>query len=416
MVTMRPQTQQSNQTWSTFHHYSRHLILILFCLWGLSHFNSIPSNERHHGGSSTSTKISDVPHHRHHQQPRKPQQAHIDAHAPGDLSTTNAYIMNDVDELETGVSSSASSHPRPDDSRNNQKETIVLSGDEAKIQVASDLHIEFYGTLEKVPDDIIVPKAPVLALLGDIALSHTDLLKGFLHLQADRFQYVLFLAGNHEFYNSHHGDYHQKFTVKEQLEWMKSVCDERPNLYFVERQVVELGGVRILGTTLWSNIPTETVSLAERSMNDYQLSFTSRNAFYNELQRMTATYTNSWHASSVSWLEEQLEQADQDNKPVIVLTHHTPAMKGTSHPQYDDSPLNVCFSTDLTRLLSSGTVHAWACGHTHYNFDYFEGSVQPKDVMGARLVSNQRGYPSQAKNDYDPEGVIIHVRGSTTRH
>jgi hypothetical protein len=45
-----------------------------------------------------------------------------------------------------------------------------------RIQIASDLHIEFYGTLDNVPSDIIIPRAPVLALLGDVGLAFTPLL------------------------------------------------------------------------------------------------------------------------------------------------------------------------------------------------------------------------------------------------
>jgi hypothetical protein len=41
-----------------------------------------------------------------------------------------------------------------------------------EIQIASDLHIEFYNAKFPIPDDLIVPAAPVLALLGDIGKYH----------------------------------------------------------------------------------------------------------------------------------------------------------------------------------------------------------------------------------------------------
>jgi len=84
-----------------------------------------------------------------------------------------------------------------------------------QIQIASDLHIEYYKETT-IPDDIIVPKAPNLALLGDIGLAHTDQLQNFLYQQADHFQNILFVAGNYEFYNF--GTMHK---AEEQLAWIK---------------------------------------------------------------------------------------------------------------------------------------------------------------------------------------------------
>ena len=81
---------------------------------------------------------------------------------------------------------------------------LQISAANLKIQVCSDLHTEFYGCFENIPDDIIVPKAPVLALLGDIGLAKTESLEKFLLLQATRFEHVLFVAGNHEYYNTRH--------------------------------------------------------------------------------------------------------------------------------------------------------------------------------------------------------------------
>ena len=273
-------------------------------------------------------------------------------------------------------------------------ETVATPARNLRIQVASDLHVEFYGTPDRIPKDIIVPRAPVLALVGDIGLAFTENLRSFLHFQADRFDMVLFLAGNHEFYN--HG--RSTYTVSQQIEWMKSVCNERDNIYFLEKDALDIEGVRVLGTTLWSHIPTASISLAETSMNDYQLCYNSGKG--DDLEKMTAIFTNQWHQESVQWLEEEIRQAKSRNQPVLVLTHHTPALKGTSHPRYNNNKLNSCFSTDLTHLMQSPVV-AWVCGHTHYNFDTRHGTT--------RLVSNQRGYPGHEEPAYDEDGVVLDI-------
>lgn len=253
------------------------------------------------------------------------------------------------------------------ESNDNNNDTIHLQVD-IRIQIASDLHIEFFESSERIPNDIIQPRAPILALLGDIGIACTELLRDFLHQQADRFEHVLFLPGNHEFYNLfdvyNEGTMKKKeYSVQEQLAWMKQVCNERHNLHFMERQVVDIDGVLILGTMLWSHIPQHMTVVAEQCMNDYRLSLvTSEDK--SRLLPMTTTFTNKWHERSVQWLEEQIRQAQAFGRPVVVLTHHTPSLEGPSHPKHRGDDLSCCFSTDLTPLLQD-PVQVWACGHTH---------------------------------------------------
>ena len=264
-----------------------------------------------------------------------------------------------------------------------------------RIQIVSDLHIEFYNRLKWVPKDIIRPCAPVLALLGDIGLACTDLLRGFLHQQADRFETVLFLAGNHEFYNERGS--HK--TIDEQIQWMREICAERDNLIFLEKDSIELCGVRILATTLWSYIPSSLQKLANNSMNDYALSYVRENG---QLRKLTAKDTCEWHQESVRFLKQELKRSRDIGEPVLVLTHHTPWLRGTSAPQYEGGDLNCCFSTDLSRFLKH-PVQVWACGHTHWNFDMVVGDDN------VRLVSNQRGYDKREWATYDSEGVVLEI-------
>lgn len=285
--------------------------------------------------------------------------------------------------------------------------TSWLVGNGVKIQIASDLHLEVYQDDKMmIPHDIIVPQAPILALLGDIGLAYTPALKDFLHLQADRFQHVLYIGGNHEYYNKRRGGI-RKHTVQQQYQWLQRVCQERDNLHFVERQVVDIDGVVIiLATTLWSEIPQASIAVAELSMNDYHISYVTKSPQDGEFKQMTTAYTNRWYATSLAWLEQQLQTYQQ--KQVVVLTHHTPALQGTSNPRFDHSPLNVWFSSDLTRLLGP-PVHTWVCGHTHFNFDTIHHHSHLERTSGTRLVSNQRGYPGQEKKDYKKEGILVHI-------
>ena len=281
---------------------------------------------------------------------------------------------------------------------NNKADESESEGETLLIQVVSDLHIEFYEHILKVPDKI-QPQAPILALLGDIGLACTDLLQDFLFLQADRFEKVLFLPGNHEYYNSRDTTY----SMEEQMDWMKEVCSRRENLYFMDRDSLLLNGVLVLGTTLWSDIPDEMLRKAEQSMNDYEVSYNHKSKLGEAPRRLRADETRREHETSVAWIRSKLADAKKDGRKVVVLTHHTPLMSGTSHPMYEGGDLTCCFSTSLKSLIifSAPTLVAWACGHTHYNFDFMVGNV--------RVCSNQRGYKGQPNRDFDKSGLIIEV-------
>lgn len=262
-----------------------------------------------------------------------------------------------------------------------------------QIQIASDLHTEFYGLHStSAPLHLIVPRAPVMALLGDIGNAFTDSLRAYLHIQAGIFEKVLFIVGNHEFYNN--GRTGTK-SVTEQWAWLKRVCAERDNIYLLEKDSVDVCGIRILGTALWSDIPDDMLQDAEMAMNDYALCYNHKEG--EDPRQLTSAETREWYQENVQWIRDELDKARQEGVPTVVLTHHTPHLNGTSHPRFAGDALSCCFSSDLTDLLTF-PVKLWACGHTHYNFDM--------DFGGTRLLSNQRGYKGEANSDYRRDEVL----------
>lgn len=142
-----------------------------------------------------------------------------------------------------------------------------------------DLHIEF-GHLTS---PLLTPSSPYLALIGDIGLAKrkTDQYRQFLLEQADRFEQVFVVPGNHEFYHS---------TVTEALAIMEEVCNLRPNLHCMLQKRVDLceGNVVVLGTPLWcdsflsfslsfsldrTNVPEERADIVRMRMTDYSRIF-----------------------------------------------------------------------------------------------------------------------------------------------
>jgi predicted phosphodiesterase len=233
-----------------------------------------------------------------------------------------------------------------------------------EIQLASDLHLEF---LEKnFPHARIiepVPGADLLVLAGDI---HNGI-KALEHF-GDWPVPVLYLAGNHEFYD---------------LSWdqtradLRAACAGTP-IRFLDNDTVELGGVRFLGCTLWTDFKLPGISQeqamreVEAGLNDYVLIRTQRG-------NLRARQTLEDHEHSRRWLEREL--AKPFDGKTVVITHHGPHPMSI-HPRFVGDRLNAGFVSDLTPLLFK--VDLWLHGHVHDSVDYRVG--------GCRVVANPAGY------------------------
>jgi hypothetical protein len=235
------------------------------------------------------------------------------------------------------------------------------------LTVLSDLHFEFHRdggrsfTADLLGDDL-----DLVLLAGDIAVGPG--IPDALAILCEHFSRaaVAYVHGNHEFYGATRG---------EVVDWTTEAAVASPNLYPLERGVVELGGRRILGATLWFGRSPE----AERfklAMNDFRVIRELERWVYDENQR------------TIAWLEQELREGD------IVMTHHLPSQRSVA-PQWEHSPLNRFFVCDLEALIVARRPALWVHGHTHCSMDYPLG--------GTRIVCNPFGYARHEENGgFDP--------------
>jgi predicted phosphodiesterase len=250
---------------------------------------------------------------------------------------------------------------------------MLGEGNALHLQIASDLHVEFFQDLdEKI---IIEPSAPYLALVGDIGIPSKCTYRRLLERESPKFKHIFVVAGNHEYYQ---GEYNEVQDL------LKKTCSKFPNVTFLQKGSVWLPecGVRILGTTLWSHVPPEYSNDVSKALNDYNyIRLLEPGA--HKARKITVSDVNSWHADELAWLQEEIQKAKDAGEKVVVLTHHAPSVNGTSHPRHKGSTINSAFSTDLEYLMGEH-VKSWVFGHTHYSSD--------QKIRGTQVVSNQLGY------------------------
>ena len=238
------------------------------------------------------------------------------------------------------------------------------------LQVLSDIHLEFRNN----PAFDFPMTAPNLCLLGDIGDPSTAAYKDFLHTQAQRFDQVFVLKGNHSCYGR---------SIEEADDLVARVCAPYPTkLHYLNKTAIDLDqNYVILGCTLWSHV-----------INRQRFKVLSMLADNHQITRWSVTRNNEVHAAELAWLKSAIAKVKAAGRQAVVLTHHAPSCHGTSAPEHSNSPISSAFSSDLEYLLTPPVV-LWMFGHTHYSSD--------QHINGVRLCSNQVGYPNEGVN-FDP--------------
>lgn len=246
-----------------------------------------------------------------------------------------------------------------------------------RLALYSDLHLE---SSPWAPPHLDVD---VVVLAGDIS-NHT---RGLAWASSVFAQPVVYVAGNHEYYDAHLG----LLAELQKPQWVHA------DVHFLERQTVVLAGVRFLGCTLWSGFDLygrEAVDVhmaaARRSINDYWM------IRAREGRRLEPRDTRKLHSAALSWLDLELSKPF-DGKTVVV-THFAPHPRCVA-PQHEGSDVSPYFVSDLAWLMEKHQIDVWCYGHTHTNISFAAES-------GCRVISNQRGYPGERANGFEPNIVI----------
>jgi Icc-related predicted phosphoesterase len=246
-----------------------------------------------------------------------------------------------------------------------------------RLLIYSDLHLDANSFNPVLPDGSRVDdNADLVILAGDIDEGSRGV-RWARETFPDRA--VLYVCGNHEYYTGH---------------WTRTLDDIREaagkfDVDFLECDGVDIGGVRFLGTSLWTDfnlfgaVLESAMKRAKASMMDYheiRVTRTPENMPYlSRGKYLSPELTAERHRGSVAWLESKLKSGDPAK--TVVITHHAPHPNSVPD-RFRADLLSAAYASDLTRLM--GRTGLWIHGHIHDSVDY--------DVNGTRVVCNPRGY------------------------
>jgi predicted phosphodiesterase len=268
-----------------------------------------------------------------------------------------------------------------------------------RIKVASDLHLEF--------SDVFLPNnenADVLVLAGDILVADdlhrhpivpencklgprqeaANRYRQFLARVSRDYPQVVYVAGNHEFYN---GKWHAT------LDYLQHECNKYPNINFLEGQSCKIQNVTFVGGTLWTNInkgDPYAIYQLKNSINDFKQIRNDRR-HYSVLDPVDTIIRHTSTLESFQNIIATVRSATEPTSPIVVVTHHTPSSLSINAKYNVNDPNNYAYYSDLSEfILDHPEIAVWCCGHTHHAHQYYIGET--------RVVCNPRGYASSRHN------------------
>ncbi|AJC20384.1 metallophosphoesterase [Pandoraea pulmonicola] len=238
-----------------------------------------------------------------------------------------------------------------------------------RLHILSDLHLSVAPLA--VPD----VDADVTILAGDISRP-AQAIEWAKQLPRP----VIYVPGNHEFYGA---------TLAGTLAELRRLV-AGTNVHLLERATAVIGGVRFVGTTLWTDFAlydaqgkhNEVIEASQKFVRDFtRIRVGDPAAPWSDLPFFTPDDSAALCRENVAWLSRVF--ATPHDGPTVVVTHHAPTPKSI-HPRFDGSPVNPAFISDLTSVVEQSDAALWIHGHTHDSFDY--------RVSRTRVLCNPRGY------------------------
>lgn len=237
-----------------------------------------------------------------------------------------------------------------------------------KVKYMSDIHLEFGGMkLEHHEDN----KDTVLILAGDISTpDFYDRFSAFIDLCSREYHHVIFVSGNHEFYNG---------EIVGDSEYLQEIINRYDNVTFLDDDTFTIDDVTFIGSTLWTSFNDGdwfSMQSAKNGMNDFRI------IKYTEGTRFTPELALSVNIASKLFIKEELEK--YKDKKTVVVTHHAPA-EASQEAKFANSPLKYCFvNHDLEDMIIDLKPDFWVHGHLHSTSDYMIGDTN--------ILCNPRGY------------------------
>lgn len=254
-----------------------------------------------------------------------------------------------------------------------------------RFQIMSDLHIDYPGSAGVPP---LVAGVDAVIVAGDTCqglVRSIEMLRRAYPLPTE----IVMVAGNHEFWS-------KKLPFEEHLEQGRLAADVH-GVRFLENDVEFVGGVRLLGCTLWTDYELHGASLRETAMrtaSDSMLDHRRIKWSRDPWMRFRPAEAAVLHRRSRSFLETELQKRHVG--PTVCISHHAMILNAVAPPDQRDI-LSAAYASEMSPMIDRYQPDLVVTGHTHYSIDFKRGST--------RFISNPAGYPGESRS-FKPAFVV----------
>lgn len=236
-----------------------------------------------------------------------------------------------------------------------------------KILPLSDTHLEEIKS-HNIPCEIYPDHdTDYIIWAGDIGEnnSHIDWAKkqSDKHCK-DKKTEIIYLPGNHCFYNSRLGK--KEIFLQEQFRDHK--------IHIINEGFLDVGEYVFICATLWTDFSLFPDRVKEAKM-DYQATMQDRKKIKTRsCQKLFENNMQKLSISNIQFLRRTLEQFK--HKKCIVVTHHAPSIKSIPDELQEHIDA-VCYANNLEYLiLEHPQIKLWIHGHIHHSSDYYVGNCR----------------------------------------
>jgi hypothetical protein len=188
---------------------------------------------------------------------------------------------------------------------------------------------------------------------------------------------------------------------------LRETCD-RLGITWLEREVVTMGRLRFVGTTLWADFDALVTDRDRAEPGQSRLHKKREKAFRAANYYLQKTGTTragepmlapAWREQGLvceHWLQRAL--AEPFEGTTVVVTHFAPSLR-SADPRYGLTPGTAGFCNSLDELLPHAQL--WLHGHLHCQHDYV--------AEGCRVVANTLGYAARGEQEGFREQLLVQV-------
>jgi predicted phosphohydrolase len=246
------------------------------------------------------------------------------------------------------------------------------------IQVYSDLHIEYWNDIPKIP-----PLSEYLFLAGDVCVETHPLFYKFMDYCSLNWKKIFYIPGTNEFY-SKTKNYNQLI-----FDYNHRLKNRYKNIYFLNNESTPLNDeIDVYGSTFWTKPIFNSTNESKMNIHDY-----NNITYYSENEKhvvdLNISYVKKLSEETYDSLKNHLSNT---KKKTIIMTYFPPIREGTINPNLKNDKLYNLFDydswkdetiNDLVCLDRKKMISMWISGHTHYSYDFIKNDIH--------FVSNQLG-------------------------